>query len=383
MSAGAENPRPMITSEYPEMMDLIEKAYGMTGHYIHRQYLPFHRENSEFVPENNFLIRDQSRLVSMARLYPMTAVMNDIEIAIGGIGAVATHPDARGKGYMSTLMAYACRQMQERHIHLSILWGNTQRYRHFGWERAGLQVLFTVTAQSVKEISPPDNFTMNGFDSAMHLKVIMTLHEAEPWRVKRTLRQYQNLFNSPYHQVWVGTDGARHSYIVLQDNAVVEFGGEPDMIAAHLAYYEKLYPKDLRIYAPCYPSALLDMFYRISQEWTLMPLCMLKIIDLCAILETYHPRLNQRSQYYSLPKGASLTLAMPQSGQTARLAIGETVEILTQGGADSETIRLSDIQMARLLFGGSVENFAQNTAQARICKALFPLEFYVGELDRI
>ena len=65
-------------------------------------------------------------------IFPLTGVVGDAEIRIGGIGGVATLPEFRGKGYMSNLMECSIQKMTEDKYSISILWGDRQRYANFG-----------------------------------------------------------------------------------------------------------------------------------------------------------------------------------------------------------------------------------------------------------
>ncbi|NQS89615.1 GNAT family N-acetyltransferase [Patescibacteria group bacterium] len=72
--------------------------------------------------------------MTLVGIFPLTGVVGDAEIRIGGIGGVATLPEFRGKGYMSNLMECSIQKMTEDKYSISILWGDRQRYTNFGKE---------------------------------------------------------------------------------------------------------------------------------------------------------------------------------------------------------------------------------------------------------
>ncbi len=83
-------------------------------------------------------------------LYPLKWRVGDQTLDIAGIGGVGTHPDWRGKGLMSELLTHIVAVMREQNYPLSWLGGQRQRYRYFGWERCGCQLLFDITHQNIR-----------------------------------------------------------------------------------------------------------------------------------------------------------------------------------------------------------------------------------------
>ena len=364
---GPRNARP---EEFNEIVDLTEKAYSTPRSIYSDLAAP-----DNFKYENSYIIREGGKIASLVRMFPVVAVVNACEIPVAGIGGVATHPECRGKGYMGKLLDYAAREMKARDIPLSILWGYTPRYRHFGWERGGQQLEVLVQPQTVKQIKVSSSFAIDGYEERKHLERLMALHERETFRVKRTRAEYAEYFRRPQYQIWVGHEDDNWSYLILRENAVIEFGGSPAMVCELIAALFLLQRgPGLRVYCPCVDSETTRMLLRVAQEWKIMPLGMLKIIDLKKVLTIFRPELRKRMQFYGVAKGATVTLCMTDSRQTTTLTVGDDVEISEE--STGAVLALSDIEMVRLIFGMPIERFGGNERQQRLLRALFPLNVY-------
>ncbi len=220
-----DGPRVILPGEYDELLELIEVSYGFTRTHYLNHFPKARKENIIF--ENHFIIKERGRLVSHVGLYPMQAVACESNIKVGGIGDVATHPAYQGKGYMSKLLEYSMSEMRERDIPISFLGGDTQRYRHFGWETAGREIVFSLNRRSVSNIKSKEmeGFLLREYKQKDDLDKIINTHEAEPIRIKRSRKTYQELLKNTGIQTWIGEKDNHHCYAVLgRGGKVIEFG---------------------------------------------------------------------------------------------------------------------------------------------------------------
>jgi len=381
MNVFYEGPRSMYPEEYDELMDLKEIAYGSTKkHFLN--YFPHSSKRENFVFEDHFILKEDKRIVSHVGLFPMEVITGKSKVKVGGIGGVGTHPDYQGKGYMGRLLKYSVEKMKERGIPLSILWGDTQRYRHFGWETAGRKIVFCLNQRSIKKVKVGEEFTLRGYDSKRDLHKIMEIHEKEPLRVKRTKKDYEEVLKRTQIQIWMGNEGNCSCYAVLNENAVIEFGGELSLVAKFFSFLLSHYPLNtLCIHYPYIDTEMLHYLYRVSSSWQILPLGMIKVIDLNKTLLSFKSEIQERAKIYGIPKGSFVTLKMKDSHQKAGLIVGEEIEVKDE--ESKEIVSLSDIEMVRLLFGPTPEEFGKNRKQERFLKAVFPLNFYVWWLDHI
>lgn len=375
-----EGPRVMCPEEYDELMNLQEKAQGCTQQNI-LNYFPHTAKRENVIPDDHFIVREDGRLVSHVGLFSMQAVADGSEVRVGGIGDVATHPDYQGKGYMGKLMEFAATKMKEREIPLSILWGDTQRYRHYGWETAGREIVFHLNRHSVKEMKVGKEFNLRGYEKK-DLDKIMEIHEREPSRIKRSKEGFEKLLERTQIQIWLGEEKDSCAYAVLDGSGVIEFGGDPSLIAKFFAYYLSHYPiGNMNFHLPYEDSPILRILYKISSNWEVIPLGMIKIIDLERTLLSFKEHIQKKAQLYSIGKGSSITFKMKDTNQKATLVINEEIRI--EDRESRNIIALSDIEMVRLLFGPSLESFGENKEDKRLLSFLFPLNFHVWGLDHV
>ncbi|MCM1182500.1 MAG: GNAT family N-acetyltransferase [Roseburia sp.] len=97
------------------------------------------------------LIRENGRIRALTDAYPLMLRQTDGELRAAYIGTVAVHPDSRGRGWMSALMAAAEADARERQCDLLILDGRRHRYRHYGFEQAGMRCSFAVCFEDIRE----------------------------------------------------------------------------------------------------------------------------------------------------------------------------------------------------------------------------------------
>ncbi len=375
-----EDPRIMLPEEYEELMDLQEKAQGVTRSYILTHW-PHTAKRENIVFNNRFVISEEGKMVSHVGLFPMEAIADGSTVKIGAIGDVATHPDYQGKGYMGKLMEFAATKMKEREIPLSILWGDTQRYRHYGWETAGRKIVFHLNRHSVKEMKVGKEFNLRGYEKK-DLDKIMEIHEREPSRIKRSKEGFEKLLERTQIQIWIGEEKDSCAYAVLDGSEVIEFGGDPSLIAKFFACYLSHYPiSNMNLHLPYKNSQMLRVLYKISDNWKVVPLGMIKIIDLEKTLLGFKKQIQEKTELYGIGKESSITLKMTDSNQKATLVIGKKIEIRNEEGMN--IIALSDIEMVRLLFGPSLESFGGNREEKRLLSFLFPLNFHVWGLDHV
>ncbi len=83
-----------------------------------------------------FLFEETDQLVSYAALVSREGRVDDRPSIIGGVGAVKTHPDARGKGHASALMKEAERIWSDQMVDFALLVcepGLIDYYSRLGW----------------------------------------------------------------------------------------------------------------------------------------------------------------------------------------------------------------------------------------------------------
>lgn len=98
----------------------------------------------------NLALRRNGRIAAIVGVFPIDWVVGDTRLKLAGIGGVSVHPDFRGQGFMRLLMDAAMAEIDEAGYHAACLGGNRRRYGHWGFEKAGVEAAFVVTANSLE-----------------------------------------------------------------------------------------------------------------------------------------------------------------------------------------------------------------------------------------
>lgn len=98
----------------------------------------------------NLAVRRNGRLAAIVGVFPIEWNVGDTRLKLAGIGGVSVHPDFRGQGLMRLLMDAAMKEIEQAGYHAACLGGNRRRYGHWGFEKAGVEAAFVVTANSLE-----------------------------------------------------------------------------------------------------------------------------------------------------------------------------------------------------------------------------------------
>ncbi|NLC45086.1 MAG: GNAT family N-acetyltransferase, partial [Clostridiales bacterium] len=178
----SEEMRFLKTDEYQDLMRFLERAYGHGRGFFVRSS-PRLRVEAE---DSSLILKSEDKIVGHVGIYPLELVVGPSTITTGGIGAVGVDPRTRGKGYMSSLMEHSIQIMEDRKLPLSVLWGNRQRYMHYGYEVCGqkYQLDFERRSMARAGIKPAEVEEVDPCSEAV-IEKIRKLHPTLNYRVAR------------------------------------------------------------------------------------------------------------------------------------------------------------------------------------------------------
>ena len=140
--------------EYSDIYDLADAAFK--SHQERMMIRVTINEDPHFQPGDLRVALVDGNVVSMMMLLrrPLrigTAVVNGAIIA-----PVATHPDHQGKRYCSAVMRNAVQYMKTQGFDITILWGNSWLYPHYGYSPAMVktELVMKSTQKKVNVTSP-------------------------------------------------------------------------------------------------------------------------------------------------------------------------------------------------------------------------------------
>lgn len=239
LPAGFDGPRACGPYDLAGTLDLINlvfrtqpatgspRAPNMGWDYTHI-YNPDNLDNVRIVCH-------RGRAVSSVGIYSTTVHTPRGTIAVGGINAVATHPDHRRLGLGTLTLQDAHATMRAAGLHVGLLGtGIPNYYRKVGWERAGQQRTFTFDRRNVTYLPAATELETTD-DWRPHLNEMCALHNTSGLGAARTQAGFARLIERKVDRVFVGLrDGAVAAYAALRHTSLQEYAGETGAVAALL-----------------------------------------------------------------------------------------------------------------------------------------------------
>ncbi len=247
--------RTLRLEEQEEFERFLERCYGHSRGFFLRAAPDWHYPGQEAVQCCLVLERD-GKIVSHVATYPLQIVVGPAQVWCGGIGDVATLPEARGQGCMSRLMEESRRRMRERGMPLAALWGDQQRYQNFGYETCGVRYNVQVTRRGLEVAgdSPADVTEVDPRDPEVVSQVGM-LHATLAYRVEwprvalKLQRSGVRVFLGPDGYLITREEGYSRDLDVQEISSPT--GREAELILGALNITIVDFPKLLQDLSPC------------------------------------------------------------------------------------------------------------------------------------
>ena len=223
----------LAAADFGEAMDLLNYAfsYNHGGHDFPTLLPKIYRPTDELMG-CNYAIRRDGRLAAAVGVFPLTWHVGGATLRVAAIGGVSTHPRYRGRGLMSTLMRHCVQEIRAAGYPLSWLSGMRRRYRHFGYEQCGSELLFTLKREDLPaagiDVTGIEFRRLTGDDPL--LPDAQRMHTAQPVRCERPAAEFVTICSSwnncPYAAVVgnelagyliAGEDGSRVTELVAAD----------------------------------------------------------------------------------------------------------------------------------------------------------------------
>jgi predicted acetyltransferase len=156
---------------FDDYMDFINYVFGFNGDSSDFKKLLPKLYKYEYEPAvSSYVAVEDGKLKSAIGAFDHDITVCGIHVKTRGIGNVAVHPYARGKGYMKKLMNMALDDMENEGIALSVLGGRRQRYNFFSYDKLG---------QAVSMSFNGDNFRHTFGKDRKHTLTFKTLNASD------------------------------------------------------------------------------------------------------------------------------------------------------------------------------------------------------------
>lgn len=370
--------RTLNVEEFADFMRYVERAFGHSKDFFPRVY-PHIYEATPEVCSWGYVVEEDGKIVSHVGVYPIDVVTAGVSMTLGGIGAVSTAVEARGKGYMTQLLYHIIDEMRAKGYPASWLGGDRQRYNTFGWETATMAYRLQFSRRSLgwNDIAPTPIEEVLPWEAADQIARWMTLpacHARRP-RLEALLRKVDL-------RVWFAEDGYAIAYGQERDHVniaelVSTSGNEAGLLRAIIEWNHgdratwELSTWDEARLARVMPY----VGFRTTGYSGLY-----RINDLTAVLQAAIPALERRAAGL---RDFAVTVGIREHDQTqaTTIAVRDGAVAITVG-QDAETyVELSPVTATRLFFGGPAIPEASQLPSGLL--ALLPIPVYVPPLDHV
>jgi len=369
--------RNLRVEEFDAFIRFIERAFGIPKGFFPRTYPHLYRPTPEACGWA-YVVEADGRIAAHVGLYPIETVAAGVRLRIGGIGAVSTAPDARGKGYMSQLLPHVIGEMRRLAYPISWLGGDRQRYGAFGWEMAGLLYQLKFSARSldrtqVQPVTLEEVLPEEALEIVARLQSLPTCHPLRP--------DLEHQIQKAGMRFWLAADGYAITESWGERLTIVELvstsGNEVGMIRAMLnwtAFDEAVWELS------AWDAERLGRLMSHVSYWSAGNNHMYRINDLAALLTAAQPVLNQRA---AALRDFAISIGVQESDRLSvtHIAVEDGIVSIERDRRATTHLEMPVGEAARLFLGGP-----PIAAQAQLpegLRALLPIPVFVAPMEYV
>lgn len=225
------NIRLMRDGEYDDFLGLMEVSYGKPKGFF-QVHDPHILGRANLGQNNVFLIEEQSRLVAALGLFRLDMIQGGVSVVMGGVGAICTLPEYRGRGCMAFLIKHAFDFMRDKSMPISVLWGDRHRYRSFGYEFAGRVLCFTITERGLARSGIVGSGVAVWDGRADVFRAMRNAYDQMSYRCIHDDVSFRARFTPFGISVYYAGKGDKFGYLAIKEKSVkvLEYAGSPETV---------------------------------------------------------------------------------------------------------------------------------------------------------
>lgn len=374
----------LTAADFDELIPYLSEAFRNKPPDWFARNLPAIYQPTDADMANNYAVRIDGRIAAVVGMFPLAMRLGATTLRVAGIGGVSTDPACRRLGLMKLVMDRVLQAMRDEGYPLSWLGGQRQRYRYWGWERAGVTLYARLTQANLRheprwQRTPALKLEPITADSP-RLPAVRALHDAHVCRMERP-RFHDNLIAwGARPMVGLDTDGRVAAYACLGGSSpnIDELAARDADAALGLvrAVLESEGDLQLRLDPLVEPALqpLIDMAEMVRVEdagnwrifdWPAVVTAMLQVV------QQWRPLLPGR---IVLEVQGQANFEMRADGRSATCALTDAPAVLSTDGPT----------MTRLLFGPLRPSQVMTLpADAAVLDQWCPLPLYLGRQDGV
>ena len=181
--------------------------------------------------ENIRVVLVDDHIVSSTAIVPHETSIGGVNLRIGGINGVSTHPDYRRRGYASRILEACIDHMRDLGCHLSLLsTGVPSWYRKLGWEYAGKTHVYRFDRGNRGFLASDPGLVMRTAEPS-DFGSIAAIHAGRNHGAVRSADHMRTVFTRNRARTWVAEDGGEvRAYVWTRGHAISEYGGPSEFV---------------------------------------------------------------------------------------------------------------------------------------------------------
>lgn len=314
--------RPATSSDFPGLLALLISAFSDStpAHARFEQLMPETIRDDAAILNNWYIALDGEKVIASTQIVAQRfMVAPAVELRVGGIGQVSCLPGYRGGGMMTNLLNATIARMTQDGYHVSILGGDRQRYRRFGWEVAGCARNLWLQSRRIDSqpvLPAEDNRPNRWIGDEPTIDRIHAAHEKNISRILRSREETKLCLNRLNVATWTHTKGDDFAYICLSDNRIAEYGGDLAAFEELLSFLIARRSLNVQIPAEEGSGPLEALMLQFAGNYSQTFVDMIRIFSLKSILEAYRPILACRLAAWQ----GSIVLEVADSGEKVQVS---------------------------------------------------------------
>lgn len=390
-----DGPRACHESELPEVMALANSIFRPDTEQTLETDYPW-----VFCPDQlKYLriIRAEDQIVCHVPVVPREVVAEKDHFIIGIISPTGTHPDHRNRSYGTLCLQDCIRIMEENIWPLSVLWTIEPTfpfYQNIGWEAVSSQGwVYQLVGHEWNKFEP-HTFEIIPLEpkNPEHLNAVMHLHDAEPFRIKRSPTMYQQMFSLPMINTLMATQSKQvFGYLMFGQGTnkpgLIEAGGSTNAVEALVRQALARLRPDEQVQAPVpLTPTVLQQLLEQKKPGTRLPIeqasaighQMVRINSLQALLRSIPHHLCHRSVGIC----GDLTLHCTDTDESVTLCFNDGAVTFSDKEV-ADRVCMNQSQLIKLIFGPHPQHTPTHIEGkiGEILRQVFPFYFPIWELD--
>ena len=354
--------------------------------------VPKYYKKGNEAPNEHFLVKENSKIKSVIGSFNLQMDILGEKIKTAGIGSVSVHPYSRGSGYMKKLMQAAREEMKANGADISILGGQRQRYEHFGYEPAGVEMTYSVNTSNLRHYAGEifavsfKQVTESDTDAVEYIK---QLHQKQPLTLDRCDKKYYDILISWDSEVYLieyqgkscGYFTCNKSYSYISELELEDMKLLPSVIKEFFSEFSCRSVSLSSAEFECEKTSVLAQIcegYKVGCNYQYAVFNFKKVVSALLKLKASYTRLSNGKASFKIVN----TLGQYGTAEEFTVAVKDN-EVKISEEVDSECIELDYLEAIRLLFSPSAYFDIKAKSFPDCVKNWIPLPIYVFRQDGI